>query len=315
MNDGGRRQPGARMSPLRTWLDHHVFSLLASLGRIAARPGSTALTVAVMALALALPLGLWLALSNVERFSGAVQQSRTISLFLKPELTLARAEALAQALGRRADVLEVMLKTPEQGLQELRRRSGLAEAIAVLDDNPLPSVLMLTPRGDERALAQALSTLAEVDQVQYDSQWRRRLEAWLGLGRRVAGVLAVSLSLGALLVAGNTVRLDIQARSEEIGILQLLGASDGFIRRPFLYLGLWYGAFAGALAIGVLAVIGAALRQPVSALAASYGSGFMLRGFTPAQALLVVVGAAALGWLGAGIVSGHFLRRTRPGVP
>jgi cell division transport system permease protein len=125
-------------------------------------------------------------------------------------------------------------------------------------------------------------------------------------------VLAALLGLGALLVVGNTVRLDIQSRREEIGVQQLLGATDGFIRRPFLYLGAWYGLAAGAFAIGLLTLAAIALRAPLAELASSYGSRFMLTGFDLPTALGVIVGAAVLGWFGAGIVTGHYLRQTRP---
>jgi cell division transport system permease protein len=120
------------------------------------------------------------------------------------------------------------------------------------------------------------------------------------------------LGLGALLVVGNTVRLDIQSRREEIGVQQLLGATDGFIRRPFLYLGAWYGLAAGVFAIGLLTLAAIALRAPLAELASRYGSRFMLAGFDPPTALGVVLGAAALGWFGAGLVTGHYLRQTRP---
>src|SRR3546814_2851091 len=132
------------------------------------------------------------------------------------------------------------------------------------------------------------------------------------LGNRAALVLAALLGLGALLVVGNTVRLDIQARREEIGVLQHLGASDGFIRRPFLYLGAWYGLGAGLVAIALLSAAALALRTPLAELAASFGSHFALSGFDPVAALAAVAGAALLGWLGAGIVTGHYLRQTRP---
>jgi len=125
-------------------------------------------------------------------------------------------------------------------------------------------------------------------------------------------VLAALFGLGALLVVGNTVRLDIQSRREEIGVLQLLGASDGFVRRPFLYLGAWYGLAAGALALGVLTAAWMALRKPLAELAAEYGSSFALRGLDPLPAACVLLAAGALGWLGAGLVTGHYLRQTRP---
>jgi len=298
------------------WLDHHLYSFVASLGRVARRPWATALTVGVMAVALALPLGLWLVLGNVERFAGNVQQARAISVFLKPAIDVAHAQAVAQTLRGRGDIDKVELRTPQQGLEELRA-SGLGDAISALssDDgegNPLPSLLVITPKGDEALLASSLQQLPEADLVQHDAVWRQRLDGWLRFGGRVALVLAGLLGLGALLVVGNTVRLDIQSRREEIGVQQLLGATDGFIRRPFLYLGAWYGLAAGAFAIGLLTLAAIALRAPLAELASSYGSRFMLAGFDLPAALGVILGAAALGWFGAGIVTGHYLRQTRP---
>jgi cell division transport system permease protein len=312
MRDAGNsiaRDP--RRSGVGTWVDHHLYSFVASLGRFARKPWSTVLTVGVMAVALALPLGLWLVLGNVVRLSGDVQQSREISVFLKPQVDAARAQALAGELRWRNEIGKVELRTPAQGLEQLRA-SGLGDAIDAVGENPLPSLLIVTPKGDEALLATSLQTLPEADIVQHDALWRQRLDGWLRFGGRVAVVLAALLGLGALLVVGNTVRLDIQSRREEIGVLQHLGATDGFIRRPFLYLGAWYGLAAGALAIGLLTLAAIALRAPLAELAASYGSRFMLEGFDLPTAAGVVIGATLLGWLGAGVVTGHYLRQTRP---
>ncbi|MGH8086534.1 MAG: permease-like cell division protein FtsX [Lysobacter sp.] len=296
----------------RSWFDHHVYSLVASAGRMLKKPWSTALTIGVMAVALALPLGLWAALANVERFAGDVQDARQISLFLKPEISLERAGALADELRARTDIAAVEHHTPEQGLAELRSTSGLGETISSLDGNPLPSLLVVSPNGDETLLAASLQQLPEADIVQHDAAWRERLDGWLHFGGRLAWVLAAMLGFGALLVVGNTVRLDIQQRTEEIGVLQLLGATDGFIRRPFLYLGLCYGVVAGALALALLTTADLSLRAPLAALARSYGSDFALQGFGPVAALAIVAGAGVLGWIGAGLVTGHYLRQTRP---
>ena len=306
-----RARPRPPQSRLGSWFDHHVFSLVASVGRMLRKPWATALTVGVMAVALALPLGLWATLANVQRFAGQVQQARQISVFLKPGVAAPRALALAEQLRGRGDIATVELRTPEQGLAELRR-SGLGEAIANLDGNPLPSLLVVTPAGDETLLAASLQTLPEADLVQHDAGWRERLDGWLRFGTRMALVLAGLLGLGALLVVGNTVRLDIQSRREEIAVLQLLGATDGFIRRPFLYLGAGYGLAAGALALGLLGAAAMALRAPLGDLAHSYGSGFALRGFGYGEAGAILLGAALIGWLGAGFVTGHYLRQTRP---
>ncbi|QDH71323.1 permease-like cell division protein FtsX [Marilutibacter alkalisoli] len=309
---GATHRERARVSRVGAWFDHHVFSLVASFGRLLARPWAALLTIGVMAVALALPLGLWAALGNIERFTGNVQEAREISVFLKPEVTVARARELADELAGRGDVADVELRTPEQGLEALRVASGLDEAIAAVGDNPLPSVLVVGPRGDELLLAGSLRTLPEADIVQHDAVWRQRLDGWLRFGSRLAMVLAALLGIGALLVVGNTVRLDIQQRREEISVLQQLGATDGFIRRPFLYLGACYGVLAGTLALVVLTAAEWALRPALGELARSYGSDFMLQGFSLTQAAVIVVGAGVLGWLGAGLVAGHTLHQTRP---
>ena len=320
-SDAIRSQSRPPQSRMGMWFDHHVYSLVASLGRLFRKPWATALTVGVMAVALALPLGLWATLQNVQRFAGDMQQSRQISLFLKPAIAVDRAKSLAQELKARADVAAIELRTPEQGLEELRQR-GLGDSLSALEGNPLPSLLIVTPRldaqaldgstSDSTALAQALQALPEADVVLHDAGWRNRLDQWLRFGARLAWVLAALLGLGALLVVGNTVRLDIQARRDEIGVLQLLGASDGFIRRPFLYLGACYGLLAGALALALLTGTDLALRESLAELARSYGSRFALRGFGVTQAAAIVLGAGVLGWLGAGLVTGHYLRQTRP---
>ena len=311
MSDAKNSRAQAR-SGAGIWLDQHLYSVVSSLGRAVRRPWATLLTVGVMAVAFALPLGLWLALQNVGHFAGDVQQSREIDLFLTPETPVARAQALAETLRARDDVASVELRTPDQGLAEFRQRSGLADSLDLLDGNPLPALLVVVPEGDEARLVAALEALPETDLLQHDAAWRKRLTGWMGFGERLTWVLAALFGLGALLVVGNTVRLDIQSRREEIGVLQLLGASDGFIRRPFVYLGAWYGLAAGALALGLLTLAALALRDPLAALARSYGSPFTLSGLDPLGAALVVLAATIVGWLGAWLVTGHFLRQTRP---
>lgn len=300
-------------SRIAAWAEHHGDSLVASLGRMLGKPWSTLLTVGVMAVALALPLGLALVLDNAARLGGTIERAREVTVFLTQDIPVERARTLARTLRARADIAAVTLRTPDEGLASLRSGGTdvYADALAAVGENPLPSVLIVRPRGDERTLVDALTALPEADLVQHDAVWRDRLDRWLGFGERVVWVLAALLGLGALLVVGNTVRLDIQSRREEIAVLQSLGATDGFIRRPFLYLGACYGLAAGALALGLLTAAEFALRQPLRALADSYGSRFAFSGVEPLHGLLVLLVAAALGWLGAGVVTGHFLRQTK----
>lgn len=299
-------------SAFSIWMDHHWRSLLASLRALLRKPFASLLTIAVLALALALPLGLLASLQNIERFAGNVQQSREISVFLKQEASTDDARAFAENLRARDDVANVIWKTPDEGLSDLRKTSTLGEALDSLDSNPLPHLMIVTPKADDAALLTALQTNSSVDIVQHDAVWRKRLDQWLGFGAQLAWILAIVLGAAAVLVIGNTVRLDIQARREELGVLQLLGATDGFIRRPFLYLGAWYGIAAGALALVLLAGVNRALQPSLSALAGSYGSQFALQGFNVVQAAVAVAVAGFLGWIGAGFVTGHFLRQTRP---
>lgn len=303
--------PGARLG---AWRDLHLYSMVSSFGRLVQRPWATLLTVGVIAIALALPILLALMLANVERVSGSFRESREVSLFLEPGTPGERAEVLRDEVQRLAGVETVQLRTPAQGLEEFREMADFAGALDLLEENPLPPVLVVTPQPgiDETGLADTLRGLPEADFVQHDAQWRARLGAWLAFGRRMTLLAAALLGVGVLLVVGNTVRLDIQGRAEEIQTVQLLGATDGFVRRPFLYLGAWYGALAALLAIGIALVARQALQAPVAALVESYGSSFTLRGLDLPFALAVLGIAVTLGWLGAWLAAGHHLRSTLP---
>jgi cell division transport system permease protein len=300
---------GARLS---AWRDQHIYSFLSSLGRILSKPFSTFLIVGVMAIAMAMPLALGMVLMNVQRVAGTVQAAREMSVFLKPEITLEQANALAKKCALRDDVEKVSVVSPDEGLTEFRKLSDLAQSVDLLGSNPLPSMLKIRPKDDGMALAAALQQWPEADVVQHDGQWRQRLNAWLSLGERLLMILGVLFGVGVLLVVGNTVRLDIGSRREEIAVMQQLGATDGFIRRPFLYLGFWYGLAAGALALGLSLLAGLALDERMQPLLASYDSRFNLQGPDLIIVLAVLAASAILGWLGARLASGHHLRQTRP---
>ena len=297
---------------LGAWRDQHVYSLLSSLGRIVSKPFSTFLIVGVMAIAMALPLALGMVLLNVQRVSGNLQAAREMSVFLKPEITIEQAKSLAKKASARSDVETVTVVSPDEGLAEFRKLSDLAQSVDLLGSNPLPSVLKIRPRDDGMALAEALKQWPEADVVQHDGEWRQRLNAWLSLGERMLKILSILFGLGVLLVVGNTVRLDIGTRREEIAVMQQLGATDGFIRRPFLYLGFWYGLAAGALALGLSLAAGLALDERLRPLLASYDSRFELQGPDFRMVLALLASSAILGWLGAWLASGHHLRQTRP---
>jgi len=307
-----RVAPAGLGARFRAWREQHAFSLVSSLGRFFQRPFATLLTVGVMAMAIALPLGLGIALGNLQRLSGSLQASREIGLYLHVEVDAAQAERLATELRSRRDVSAVEIQTPAQGLVEFRKLSGLGDAVAMLGENPLPTVLRVTPLDDGAALAAQMRLRPEVELVQHDEAWRRRLDAWLQFGETLALVLAGVLALGVLLVVGNTIRLDIGNRREEIAVLQQLGATDGFIRRPFIYLGAWYGLAAGLAALGLLALAALALQPSLAELAGSYGSRFALHGPPPLAVAALLMATTLIGWIGAWLASGHHLRQTRP---
>jgi cell division transport system permease protein len=308
------RNQHTRGRRLASWQEHHGWSAAASLRRLAARPLGSLLTIAVMGLALALPLAFYLLLGNVQKLGEALGQSQAISVFLQPGQAESQAKLLAKQLGQRPEVGQVILKTPQQGMDELAKMQGFSGALGALDDNPLPYVLQLQPQiGASAASLKQLVTdvrsMRSVDMVQDSGSWRQRLDALLGVGNRVVLILASLLALAALLVVGNTVRVDIASRSDEIGVLLLVGASSAFVRRPYLYAGVWYGLFSGVLAAALALLIELALATPVAQLGRAY-DGKLAFGALPLWLLLAVpLAAALLGWLGARLVSAWQLHK------
>jgi len=276
------------------------------------RPFGTALTVLVMGFALALPLAFYLLLANVQRLSGSVSESQAISVFLQPSANAAVADTLQRQLRTRPGISDVVVKTPQQGLAELASVQGFGEALHALPDNPLPYVLLVQPRqalGREQieVLVRYLHGLPHVDAVQDNGAWRARLDAFIALGQRITSLLAALLALAALGVIGNSVRLDIRSRPEEIIVQRLVGASAGFVRRPFLYEGVWYGVLAGLIAIALVIALEWGLAPPVRALASSYDGRIAFGGLPVFLLVLVPLGAALLGWLGAWLASTRHL--------
>jgi cell division transport system permease protein len=312
--DAPPRNEHTRGRRLGSWREHHGWSAAASLRRLASRPLGSLLTIAVMGLALALPLAFYLLLGNVQKLGDALGQSQAISVFMQPGQTAQQAQMLAKQLGDRPEVAAVVVKTPQQGMDELAKMQGFSGAVQTLDDNPLPYVLQLQPRAGTSAgaleqLVADVRTMRSVELVQDSGSWRQRLDALLGVGNRVVLVLASLLALAALLVVGNTVRVDIASRSEEIGVLLLVGASNAFVRRPYLYAGIWYGLSSGILAALLALLIEFALAGPVAQLSRAYDGNLQVGGLPLWLLLAVPLAAAALGWLGARLVSAWQLRK------
>ena len=300
-----------REAPLRAWLRSHRRGIGDSLASLLRRPLASLLTLSVLGLAIALPVCLAAVVKEADRFAAGLRDSREINLFFLPELSAEEAERFATHWRDDSRIAELSLRSPEQGLDELKQMRDLADALGALERNPLPWVALIVPSAgsDDHALAEQLRELPEVDLLQHDAEWRERLAAWLELGQRVAWLASLVLGIGVILVVGNTVRLEIQGRAEEIAVLRLLGASDRFIRRPFLYLGACYGVFSGALALAVAWGLARAVAAPLQRLITSYGSEFQPWLGEPWEWAGVIAIALLLGWLGAFLVVGQQLRR------
>jgi cell division transport system permease protein len=303
---------------LRNYLLRHLQVFFASLGQLARRPVSTLMTAAVLGIALALPAGLHLLLQNVQQVTSGWEGATRISLFLKHEVSSDRAHALARELTGRSEVRSVRYISPAQALEEFRELSGFGDALDALESNPLPAVLVVRPQlqldGPEQVagLVQRLRQLPEVDMAQLDMQWVKRLYALMDIGRRAVWVLASLLALAVLLVVGNTIRLAIQNRRDEIVITKLIGATDAFIRRPFLYTGFWYGMFGGTIAYVLVATSLWLLQGPVRSLATLYHSTFRLEGLDLTTTFTLLGAGALLGLLGSWFAVARHLRDIEP---
>ena len=301
---------------LARWRRQHAWCLRDSLRQLARRPFGSALTMAVMGLALALPLAFYLLLVNVQQLASALGDSQSVNVFLKTDVAASGAQKLAAALRARGDVGAVTIRTPRQGLAELAAMQGFGDALKSLPDNPLPFVLLVepragTPRAQVEQLVAALRAMPGVELAQDNGQWRARLDALIEVGRRVTLLLALLLGAAAVLVIGNTVRLDIRGRANEIIVQQLVGASAAFVRRPYLYEGAWYGFASGLVAILLVLLLEAMLAAPVRDLVASYAGRLHFEGLSWATLGTAWAIAVVLGWLGALIASSRHLLHPR----
>lgn len=315
-----RRQ---HLSP-KEWLRNqgrlHAQVLVSSLGRLYRTPLSSLMTTAVIAIALALPSGLLVILDNLQRLNTAWDGTSSVSLFLKQSIGEAQADRLAGDLRGWPSIASVQVIDRAQALEEFRELSGFGEALQALDSNPLPHVLEIRAAASaatdpDQALAtlvDELGRLPEVELAQLDLQWVKRFAALMEIGRRGILVVGALLGLAVLLIVGNTIRLDIQNRRDEIEISKLIGATDTFIRRPFLYTGLWYGLL-GALLAWFLVSIGFWLVDtPVRRLAGLYDSGFLLSTLSWSGVGLLLITGVTLGLAGSWVAVGRHLDAIEP---
>ena len=303
---------------MQQWLERHAQTLVGSLGRLWQQPFATLLTVIAIGIALALPACLQVLVQNVRTASGGWNNALDISIYMKTDASLEQAKRVADRIRQRRDVDEVTLVEADAALVEFRRNSGFGEALDALEENPLPHALVVRPGAEHRTPAQVQALTVElkridgVDIVQLDTEWVSRFNAILDVIRRGVFLAAGLFALGILVIVGNTIRLDIENRRDEIEVTKLVGGSDAFVRRPFLYTGVWYGLAGGLTAGAIVAIAVAALSAPVQRIAGLYGSSFELQNVGVAGWLALLAGGAALGWLGSFIVATRELREIEP---
>jgi cell division transport system permease protein len=303
---------------LQNYFARHAQVALNTLGRLYRMPLPSLMTAAVIGIALALPSGLYLLTGNLQRLSTQWDGSANFSLFLKQSISQHQLKALKNTLEQWPEIENLRLITPEQALAEFRELSGFGDALDTLEENPLPSVLTIKPvpshaNADSAArLLERLRALPEVELAQLDLQWVKRFHAIVDIVRRSIWVMAALLGLAVLLIIGNTIRLEIQNRRDEIEITKLIGATNAFIRRPFLYSGFWYG-IGGAILAGVLVEFAfLQLHEPVRQLAGLYQSGFTLKTLSLLELSSLLVSGATLGLLGAWLAVGRHLAAIEP---
>jgi cell division transport system permease protein len=296
----------------------HLQALFGALGRLVRAPLATMLTLTVIGVALALPAGLALVVNNLRNATGDFSNAVDFSVHFKLGTSIERVQQLATGARIRTGIESVTVKTADEALEEFRQASGFGDALAALEDNPLPHHLVVRPSknasgpADVESLRRYFAAFPEVDIVQLDLDWVRRLHSLLDVLRRVLIVVVIVLGLGVLAVIGNTIRLEIQQRRPEIEVTKLVGGSNAFVRRPFLYTGIFYG-LGGAL-LAALIVLGGLtyLDRAVGDLSAQYGSRFHLEGLGNSGFGILLGVGAGIGWLGALISTGRHLRQIEP---
>ena len=296
----------------------HAQVLIATLGQLIRSPLPTVLTAAMLGIALSLPVSLMVL---VENLSSATEQWRgrpQVSLFLEAGIDTTVARRMAADIERRNPGSAVTFLSATEALDEFKQHSGFGAALDILPENPLPAVLVVRPADatDDpdavQLLARNLRRLPGVELVQLDLEWVQRLHALLELARRGITVLAVVLGFGVLLIISNTTRLAVLNRRDEIEIINRIGGTPAFVRRPFLYAGLLQGVLGAVLAWLVVRLALGLLSAPIHELATLYGSNFVLSGMSARMTFGLLVLGGVSGWAASRLTVGRHLRRLRP---
>ncbi|CAA9891775.1 Cell division protein FtsX [Candidatus Methylobacter favarea] len=309
---------GDFVDKLHAYRDLHAHALFSSLGRLAASKFTSIMTITVLAIAISLASGFYLLVANLQQLTGNLETSNRISLFLKDNVSAAKASKFADSIRKKADVQEVKLITKDQALKEFQTYSGFGSAINALEKNPLPIVLEVIPQNileDRQEFENLLENFRQepdVDFAQMDMQWVKRLQSFMDMARRGGMLLSVLLGVGVLFITGNTIRLELYNRREEVVIAKLVGATNAFIRRPFLYSGFWIGFFSGVAAWFIVTIMMLILRQSVEKLSELYDGAFhmLFLSFTETLAMLFI--SSLLSISGSWIVVSFQLQQLKP---
>ncbi len=294
----------------------HLNVLLFTLRRLLATPVASTLNILIMGLALSLPAGLYVLMQNVQGLVSQSARTPQISVFLALGTTRDEAADIGKRLEQLANVARVEFVPREQALDQLKRSTGLADVIGGLKQNPLPDAYIVYPKTADvkalDALRDELQKWPKFDHVQLDSAWARKLDALLGFVRLSVLILAGLLSIALVAITFNTIRLQILTQRDEIEVSKLIGATHGFIRRPFLYFGLVQGLFAGLAAWLIIGASLALLNIKLSALSEMYAGNFTLHHLTAGDSVSLLAFSAYLGWLGAWLSVSQHLWQIEP---
>ena len=301
---------------MRAWLRHHALSFAQTMRRFAANPFASLLNALVIGVALALPLGGYVLLTNLQQFARGLAADPQISVFLAPEVSKSDITELDRRLRGTPGVTRVQFVGREQALARLKRTPGMAEVVATLRDNPLPDAFVATLDASEPELAvsleQEIKSFPRVAHVQADSTWVRRVSSLLRFGRTAVVLMATLLSFALVAVTFNTIRLQILTQRDEIEVSKLIGATNAYIRRPFFYLGALQGMFGGLAACGIVGLSIFVLNRDLAGLGTLYGADTKLELLGLTDGLAVLAFAAALGWLGTFLSVSKHLYKIEP---
>ncbi len=309
--------PVRSTGPVSTWFLRHVSTSLGSLGRLVRHPFSSLMIVLVIAVTLALPAAMNLVVKNARAISGGWDNALDFSVFLKQELSEDEARTLAGLIEQRADVDGVHFVSAAAALEEFKTQSGFGAALDQLPDNPLPHTLVVRPgAGNTNAsmvlLQEELANLPETEYVQVDTDWVQRFHAILDIARQAIAIGAGLLGIAIVVIIGNTIRLDIENRREEIEVTKLIGASNAFVRRPFLWTGFWYGLFGGLMALALVYYGLFLLQGPVARLAGLYQSHIAIASMSLVEAAAIIGIGVFLGLFGSWFTTARHMRRIEP---